>query len=362
MRKAMDQSVRDKLCTGLIVDFVNATTSEEAGLKFIVDIQRFFNFPPHLLSDSQKKFPEVKNFLDELSSSEKDLFQLFRKEMQSLEIMERHSGHLSFHGYGDDLENYKYGEIRPIYFDVSTRLLHCEENTYVDIPVGVSQDQNRKNLECLFYEHHRDHNMPEDGLKAMSIEFADSINKHIDIGNTMLEILHVKKSVSLKRYKQIKKAAYDYFNHLEKEFHHINETRRDVQNYLNSMIKKMPGDKKILKRYLSLYNQTKFSNLYISKQGRIEEQTSFVEPEMFLNRSSEQFVSAISPHFPCECMYHKIISYCLVKLLQNEIYRKQLRKCPSCNLFFIAKDSRRKRCYEKNCFREDKKRKSGKTA
>lgn len=347
----MDISIRDKLCANLIVDFVNAQTAEEAGETFIHDIQKFFNFPVQYMSASQKIFPEIRKFLDALSLPEKDLFELFKKEFKSLEIMERQSGRLSFHGYGDDLENYRPGETRSICFDTSALPSYCEEDVFVDFKISESQEQNRKNLEHLFYKHHCNDNMSDDGFKLLNIQFVDSILRHVDIGNKMLEILHTKKSVSIKRYKQIQKMAYHYFQYLEKEYLHIEETRRDLQNYLDSMIKKMPGDKKILKRYLSLYNQTKFSGLYLSEKGRIEEQTSFVEPEMFLNRSSSQYVSATSPHFSCECMYHKIIAYCLVQFLQNDVYRKRLKRCPYCNLFFIAKNSKRKRCYEKNCSR-----------
>jgi hypothetical protein len=42
-------------------------------------------------------------------------------------------------------------------------------------------------------------------------------------------------------------------------------------------------------------------------------------------------------------------------LVSND--RRKIKKCPYCNLFFIAKDSKRKRCYSESCNREYEKKK-----
>jgi hypothetical protein len=92
--------------------------------------------------------------------------------------------------------------------------------------------------------------------------------------------------------------------------------------------------------------------LDVSEDGDIEEQTSFAEPEIFLNRNFENIQFSYS-YLGCRCIYHKIIAYCLVKFLQNEKYKKKIKKCPYCEMFFIAKDTKRKHsCYSNDCIRK----------
>jgi len=58
-----------------------------------------------------------------------------------------------------------------------------------------------------------------------------------------------------------------------------------LQSYLKSMMRNKSEGKIILRGFVYLYNG--IFNLDVSEDGNIEEQTSFVEPEIFLNRNFE---------------------------------------------------------------------------
>jgi len=346
----MNKSEHDKLCGDLIVDFANAKTSEEAVLNFLTNVQKVFKFPTEFASKAQIKYLELKGSLKLLSPSEIELFNLFVNEINSIKSLEQYSGRLSFQGYNDDLENYRYGENRSIYFDISDIPLDSEEDNSVDINLGKSHKQNRKKLENLFYEYHSDSHLSEDQLEIMSADFADAILKHIEIGDMMLEILHVKKSVSIERYREIEKITYDCYSFFQQEPRHIDKIRMELQSYLKSMMRNKSEGKIILRGFVYLYNG--IFNLDVSEDGNIEEQTSFAEPEIFLNRNFESLHFSYS-NFSCRCIYHQIIAYCLVKFLQNEKYKKKIKKCPYCEMFFIAKDTKRKHsCYSNDCIRK----------
>lgn len=43
----------------------------------------------------------------------------------------------------------------------------------------------------------------------------------------------------------------------------------------------------------------------------------------------------------------------LITFLSVKGSRQKIKRCPYCKMFFIAKDAKRTKCYEKNCVRED---------
>lgn len=368
----MAKADRAKLCGKLLVDFANADTSDEAGFDFISNVQKVFEYPPQFTYKAQRKFPELKSFFNEFDSSEKVLLDLFIEEINTEQGLTDKGLKVFLEGYEYDLEDYKYEESRKLCFTCDVSLDDDLPGDECLIKLGKSKIRNQEKLQDLFFKYntYRDIivdmnniNENEDLILEMCSNFIDDIFKYVEIGNRILEILHVKKLVSLERYKQIETKAYYYYNLIKKEHDHIDTIRTRLCESLKRITKNHQLSKDDLEDILSIYNNIKISKLYVTEKGDIEEQTSFVNQKIFLNRDDKNnFSSAFGYYskFHCNCIYHQIISYSFVNFLRNANSKNLLKECPYCKSYFIAEDERRSKCYSSACIKKyerEKKRK-----
>lgn len=355
----MKKPNRDILCGHLIVDFANSKTSDEAGLNIIDNIQKIFELPLQFTDEAQNKFPQLNSFFLAFTPIEKDLFQLFINEINLHLLIGESSGSVCLAGYNYDLENYDYGEDRTLLFEIYTDPLGHEESIYRTIKIGKSDKRNHEKLKNMFYEY-TDPRYPKDDKDHLFAEFFRLIPEYVRTGDMILEILHAKKLVSQERYKQIEKMAYHYLGHLQNEHGHINEIRKDLQICFDSILNKFSSNREVFTRFLSIYNSMKSSILYVTDEGNIAEKPSF-NVNILLTRDDDKnsyfYFPLVRPGLPvhrfdeCKCIYHQIIAYCLFHYLANTENKKKLKKCPLCEMFFIAEDTKRVKCYSSECQR-----------
>ena len=75
---------QDQLFGKLIVDFVNASTAEEAGTVFIRGAAAAFGFGHGFLEQALGRYPTLKSFEDALSAADRELVELLLEERSLL--------------------------------------------------------------------------------------------------------------------------------------------------------------------------------------------------------------------------------------------------------------------------------------
>lgn len=315
---------RDRIYGYLIVDFVNAKTTDEAGMKYFENIQKVFGFQSGFVNQARGQFPTYDHFYSSFNNVEKKCFELIL-DKRNIELGLLAAVHADF-----------------LHYDVHSKIIHICESVVPQSEEGL----------CIGKTKHKEKYISIKILREMIKKYRADIDYKFIKENALkalptlekvaAEIVALK-GISKKRYNEISKYEECYWN-LNIEHYHIQKVQQSLRKFLNDIIQgKSLSDNKILKKILLTYNQIPKAKLILSKDGAIKDVSPFNE-NFFLdrgNRHSHEYVSQV---------YDGPISYCFAEYLRDQRNVDYLKKCGQCNCFFIAKDTRRQFCYEpKRC-------------
>ena len=164
-----------------------------------------------------------------------------------------------------------------------------------------------------------------------------------------------KQSLSAARYKAVLKLYPQYVLHY-RFFRRIHNTYTQLKMFLDDLInKKELCDNEFCGHMLFVYNGKARPFTQISNDDSIVQTPSFNEQDFF--GSWKKWSSKLSPlvlQNPSLYIKHPfniLLSISFVEFLKSTTKNK-LKKCPYCEKFFMAKDTKRQRCYSKKCQQE----------
>ncbi len=356
-------TISERFCGDLLVDFANAKTSDEAGLNFIANVQKIFGFPLQFIAAAQSKFPQISSFFSALSLTEKEILHLIVNECKLLGLMIERGIFIDDVYDNYNLADYDYGEPRTLVLEYSDPLDH-EVVKYKTIKIGKSNKRNYEKIKKLFYilipESQREKHQKE--IDKIIEEFFQSLNEYIKAGDKILEVLHLKKLVTIKRYNQIESMVNYYFS-LQDEHNHIDAIKKDIIICFADIIANQTSKSKAVKQLLAIHNQRMSSLTYVTQEGNLAVATPLFKADVFLNRGALSYKVNVfhssddtSHRFrgcttgPCNCAYHEIIAYCLVEFLSRPQNQKYLKKCLICEDYYIAGSAAREtHCDKPQC-------------
>ena len=98
----------------LVVDFVNASTAEEAGTVFIRGAAKAFGFGHGFLDQALGRYPTLKLFEDTLSAGDRELVDLLLEERRLLSVINNLPCNISLASYDYDGERVLTFKIQPL--------------------------------------------------------------------------------------------------------------------------------------------------------------------------------------------------------------------------------------------------------
>jgi hypothetical protein len=217
-RESMDKSVRDKLYGDLIVDFANASSSEEAGLKFLDNVQKVLNFSPQFTTKAQNKFPTLSNFKSSFSKQEWKLLESFT-EIFIFFSQNEHFPNISLDGY----EFYYPDEKLLIFYVYSPDFPDGKE---YEIEIEQSDKKYTEELKNLF-DDAVDNKVSIEEKPKMFDEFLKYTERYLALGDKTWDL---KKYFYESNFFEIREQAAYYFNYLLKEHKHINACQSAFKN------------------------------------------------------------------------------------------------------------------------------------
>lgn len=333
----MDKSVHDKLCGELIVDFANAKTSDEAGLKFIANIQKIFDFSPQFTAEAQNKFPKLSNFKSSFNTQEWEILELFTEIISLLVQDATHFPNIGLDGY-----DFYFPDEKLLVFIVYS--LYFPDGEVREIEIEQSGKKYIEELKNLFDEAVDDKVSIEEKPKMFD-EFLKYIEKYLALGDKVWDL---KKHFDETSFFEIRKQAGYYFGNLLKEHDHINIVIEQLKSCLEFIIDRSCADKKSglesLNNFASLYNNIKRPNLYITPDGDIVRDHLYKE-DFFIERNQ-------SIVYELDKYYDNIIAYSLFKYLAGS--GNKPKKCSFCEKFFIATKNNPRQKFCSVCSRKNK--------
>ena len=343
-------SNKHRLYGELLCNFSNAKNTDEAGEVFKTSVKKALNYPSNELKDyPEDPFPTLEEFRrnkienNNLNKSQKEIIEDFIRNHPSHLHYSFRTGSCSFRGL---LNNYEIHNVyEPMIYYLKEEPVTLSDGKLITHNVGIRGKQaQEEKIAGVWVDN-------GDGFKdyAYISAFENEINKAIkeyklpeNEAHTVISILHY------------------YFDILEPEHNHISRIQKELRNVLDVLAgtKEFDGAAvSTLEKYEQMQTETNFNVSYIvaNHHGgiKIEDWPPFNE-ESFLSRCDE------CVHLNLQDYYDLTIIYCFFKFFREENNHKYLKKCILCDDFFIAKDTRKTKCYSSECIKKyerEKKRK-----
>jgi hypothetical protein len=307
----------------LLVDFANAGSTDEAGLKYFENVQKVFGFPSKFTDKAKANFPTINNFHSSLTDREMQCFKLIlEKKNIEMEILSAIGG-----------EFLDYDIYSQSFYIREAFVADSENDLYKD---NIESPEKKITIEELKEIIQTDRNRPGHSLEQKSA--LKILPKLIRIGKNIFAF----KDISEVRYKELSECDTHYED-LISEHWHIENTQKSLKLLLDEIIKSpLLSDSKMLKEILLRYNETPKFKVYLSDDGTIKDKP-FSE-DFFLNRENIPFYD-YGKQF-----YSGPISYCVVEFFKDLKNIKYLKKCKQCKAFIIIGHIGRQFCDEpKEC-------------
>ena len=320
-------SEQDKLYGVFIVDFVNAETTDQAGLAYLDNVPNVFDFPSKAVKKAREQFKKTKNHINSLSGHEKKIFEVMLTEHEHFcrvcELMEIQFPSLSYGG-----------------LDIETNTIIFETICYDNKPIEELTDEDEPCYEFDISESSKDYMeevnqlltdyivYPEAGDSQRLSEICENIEQECKAGR---KIEQLKKSISEGKYREIRKLKDDHYQVL-REHKSIEAIQFDLREMLQEIITtRSLANNEIVQKFLDQYKVISAENTYltISKGGIIIEKTLFKQ-DFFNERAYGDFRNF-------QKYYEFPIIHAFVKFFKNPDNLKYLKQCEHCPKYFIAK-------------------------
>jgi len=325
----------DQLFGKLIVDFVNASTSEEAGTVFIRGAAAAFGFGQGFLEQALGRYPTLKLFEDALSAADRGLVELLLEERRLLSVINNLPCNISLASYDYDGNRVLTFKIQPL------EPKWDNENPYEEdvfrVPVGTGGEAWLREVAEMF-----DDRAPlSTEMDEVREQLLACLDEYISLTN---RILAIRQSIPPEKTHEAQKMAA-YYSRIQAEQEVLAELQeRWRMNLAEIMEAQDLSRNQTLLDLLLVYNMVNRRELAVSEDGTLYEKPLF-EEKYFTERVG------LADEY-----YHNVLVYALVEFLRACGNRDKLRGCPDCKTFFIAGPRRAK---GKKCSRCAKKKGRG---
>ncbi len=327
----MKQEERELLYGQAIVDFINAENTDDACLELIKHIKKVQGFTSGFRKKAVNVFPLLGTYTS-LPKSEKMLFDLFHKEK---ELLNKVGGTLA------------YIMAEYISYDPIKKTLTYRTAPPID-PMNSKNSESFEPVEELIRDI-EEKLCKEFGLlgdiypeyKDWKFREADALVK---VGKGIRDL---KRTIPKSRYSKISGLSEDYAKIIS-EHKKIQEHQRILEKMLDAIEKgKIPFKTKMFKRFLEEYNSSCKVEVRVSPKGYLYSEMLFPNEDDFIRLNANEASEKgrwFEPYRISTVFY--LVEF--VKSLRDNGW-KNVKRCPYCNQLFIAKNTRRKRCYSDSC-------------
>ncbi len=331
-------TVIEKQYGQFVIDFINADTTECAILSFLLNLQRQFSFSDDFCNLVKNLYPSINVIASLLGQSDQILLDLILKKNG---IINRLNDRFKIINYAVESYNPFSGNISLISLDWNRgnngsmppddeqglsdsdggflETLKLLGLSIVDGPVFIKLDAVKNEIEALL------------GQQA-----ADDLNQLIAIGCRIADSTAV---TDRSRYEELNLLAEEHREVVE--FHsQVEGIQIDCKQILEMVIDGQPYSQiPNFDHYLELFNNFGSHRMEINGDDCLMPVSLFEENQYLAIRDVDAWLHEIS----------KAMAYCLIKFLKNGNNRHYLKKCPTCQQYFIARQPRRQKFCQKAC-------------
>jgi hypothetical protein len=309
----------------LVVDFVNASTAEEAGTVFILGAAAAFGFGQGFLDQALGRYPTLQFFENVLSASDRELVDLLLEERRLLSVINNLPCNISLASYdydGERVLNFKIQPLEPKWDN---------ENPYEEdvfrVPVGTSGKSWLAEVAEMF-----DDRAP---LTTEMDEVREKLLGLMDEYITLTDrILAIRRDLPPEKTHEARKMAA-YYSRIQAEQEVLAELQERWRMNLGEIMEAQDLSRnQTLLDLLVVYNMVNRRETAVSDDGALYEKPLF-EESYFTERAG------LADEY-----YHNVLVFAFVEFLKVAGNHKRLRKCAHCDAFFIAAPgrSRAKKC------------------
>lgn len=327
----MNQKERERLYGQAIVDFINAETTDDACLGLIKHIKKVQGFSSSFRTKAVNAFPLLSTYTS-LPKPEKMLFDHIHKEK---ELISKVGGTLA----------YIMAELKS--YDPAKKTLTYLTAPPID-PMNSGNVESSELVEELISDLEKKLFKEFGLLGDIYPEYKDwkfrEANELVKVGQGILDL---KRTIPKARYSEINELSKVYFKILSGH-KQIQEHQRILEKIFSSIVKgNIPFKTNIFKRFLQEYNRYCKVEIRSSPEGYLYNEMLFPNEDNFIslhvNEKSEE-----DPWFEPYRIATVFYLVEFVKSLRDNGW-KNVKRCPYCTHFFIAKSVRRQRCYSESC-------------
>jgi len=309
----------------LVVDFVNASTAEEAGTVFIRDAAAAFGFGQGFLDQAIGRYPTLQLFEDALSAGDRELVELLLEERRLLSVINNLPCNISLASYDYDGERVLTFKIQPL------EPKWDNENPYEEdvfrIPVGTGEGKWLGEVAEMF-----DDRAPlTTEMDEVKEKLLACMEEYIALTD---RILAIRQDIPPERTHEAQKLAA-YYSRIQAEQEVLAELQERWRMNLGEIMEAQDLSRnQTLLDLLLVYNMVNRRETTVSDDGALCEKPLF-EESYFTERAG------LADEY-----YHNVLVFAFVEFLKVAGNRKKLRKCARCDAFFIAGPGRAagKRC------------------
>ncbi|MBN1932311.1 MAG: hypothetical protein JW786_11970 [Desulfobacterales bacterium] len=326
-RNKLDE--RTRMMGQLVIDFVNAENSDEAGLTYLANLQKIFDFPEDFVEEAQGNFPRIYNYKSVLNEEETDALKcIVQKDLVANIVLDEYfvlgvTGVETEEVFSNTTGESLYTQIVPITKQEASHFIKrfIVENWGDSLSITANLQDIHDKIEPLLRKERRG-----DGVQEVKSLLADF--QYLDA-----KLIQHKKRINPEKFSTIEKFAnifsQNYIEH--KEMLSISTTLREVIIDIINNKKIVPSS--FLNFFLVFYNLISWGKVYLAEDGLLVEELPFTESN-FQRDKIEQTPLYLKEY------YCQPISYCLINFLKNRDNLKLLHKCQNCGKFYISKTLR----------------------
>lgn len=299
----------------LVIDFVNASTAEEAGTVFIRDAAAAFGFGQGFLDQAIGRYPTLQLFEDALSAGDRGLVDLLLEERRLLSVINNLPCNISLASYDYDGERVLTFKIQPL--EPKWDNENPYEEDVVQVAVGTGREKWLEEVAEMF-----DDRAPlTTEMDEVRERLLACMKEYIALTD---RILAIRRDMPPEKTHEAQKMAA-YYSRIQAEQEVLAELQERWRMNLGEIMETqdLPRNQTLLDLLL-VYNMVNRRETVISDDGALYEKPLF-EPSYFTERAG------LADEY-----YHNVLVFAFVEFLKVAGNRKKLRKCTRCDAFFIA--------------------------
>jgi len=303
----------------LVVDFVNASTAEEAGTVFIRGAAAAFGFGHGFLDQALGRYPTLQLFEEALSAADRGLVDLLLEERRLLSVINNLPCNISLGSYDYDGERALTFKIQPL--EPKWDNENPYEEDVVRVAVGTGGDKWFEEVAEMF-----DDRAPlTTEMDEVREQLLACMKKYIELGD---RILAIQQAIFPERTHEAQKMAA-YYSRIQAEQEVLSELQERWRMILGEIMEAQDLSRnQTLLDLLLVYNTVNRRETAIGDDGALYEKPLF-DQSYFLERAG------LADEY-----YHNVLVYSFVEYLRAAGNRTRLRKCARCNAFLIAAPGR----------------------